>query len=414
MVRHLQTQVAIVGAGPAGLVLSHLLAARGIDSVVLEDKTRDYVEQRVRAGVLEHPSVELLRHLGLAGRLDREGLVHRGIELAFSGGRHRIDFVELTGRWITVYGQQEVVKDLIGARLGAGLPICFEVADVTLRGIDSDRPAVDFVHADERYELSCDFVAGCDGFHGICRPSIPADVLTIDEREYPFAWLGILARARPTTDELIYSGHDRGFCLYSMRSPEVTRLYLQVPPDEDLAHWPEERIWSELTARLPTDLGFELVTGPILEQGITAMRSFVASPMRHDRLFLAGDAAHIVPPTGAKGMNLAIADVTVLAAAVDEYYRSGQETGLEAYSSTCARRVWRVQHFSWWMTSMLHRFDEHDRYQRQLQLSELAYVTASRAASTALAENYVGLPFAADIATRHLGPAEDEITEPPD
>ena len=388
-----RTQVGVVGAGPAGLVLSHLLAARGLDCIVIENRSRDYVEQRVRAGVLEHPTVELLRELGVADRLDREALVHRGVELSFAGQRRRIDFVDLTGRHITVYGQQEVVKDLIAARLDDGGSIHFEVDDVSVHDLDSTRPRISFSQHGDTHEIQCDIVAGCDGFHGVCRPSIPAGALTTYEHEWPFAWLGILARAAPTTDELIYSGHERGFSLYSMRSPEITRLYLQVALDDDLDAWPPDRIWSELSARLPTDLGFELVEGPIIEQGITALRSFVVTPMRYGRLFLAGDAAHIVPATGAKGLNLAVADVFVLAEGLDTFYRTGDESLLDAYSATCERRVWRVQHFSWWMTSMLHRFDHHDTFQRRLQLSELAYVTSSRAASTSLAENYVGLPF---------------------
>jgi p-hydroxybenzoate 3-monooxygenase len=389
----MRTQVGIVGAGPAGLVLSHLLAARGIESVVLEDRSRAYVEQRVRAGVLEQPSVELLRQLGVAERLDREALVHHGVQIAVDGHRHRIDFTELTGKCITVYGQQEVVKDLIAARLATGAPILFEVDDVRVADLLTPRPTVHFVDGGEQVRLVCDVVAGCDGFHGICRPSIPAECLHIDDREHPFAWLGILAKAAPTTDELIYSRHDRGFALYSMRSPEVTRLYLQVPPNEDIAAWSDDRIWTELATRLPTADGFRLLDGPVIEKSITGMRSFVASPMRYGRLALAGDAAHIVPPTGAKGMNLAIADVHVLADAIDRLVQSGDESGLDGYSATCAQRVWRVQHFSWWMTSMLHRFPDHDDFQRQLQRSELNYVVRSRAASTALAENYVGLPF---------------------
>jgi p-hydroxybenzoate 3-monooxygenase len=389
----LRTQVGIVGAGPAGLVLSHLLTSRGIDCAVLEARSREYVEHRVRAGVLEHPTVELLRDLGVAERLDREALVHRGVELAFDGQRRRIDFRALTGKSITVYGQQEIVKDLIAARLAAGGEIRFEVDDVTVHDVESDRPIIRFTDGGRQHEIVCDVIAGCDGFHGICRPSIPDGVLQVYEREYPFAWLGVLAQAPPTTDELIYSGHERGFSLYSMRSPTVTRLYLQVAPDEDLAGWPDDRIWSELAVRLPTDGGFELVEGPVLEKGITAMRSFVVAPMRHGRLFLAGDAAHIVPPTGAKGMNLAIADVWVLANAIEHQVRKGSDELLDSYSDNCLRRVWRVQHFSWWMTSMLHRFDVHDVFQRRLQISELSYVTSSHAASTALAENYVGLPY---------------------
>jgi p-hydroxybenzoate 3-monooxygenase len=388
-----RTQVGIIGAGPAGLVLAHLLRVRGISCVVLEARSREYVEHRVRAGVLEHPSVELLRELGVAERLDREAMVHHGVELAFGGQRRRIDFAGLTGKSITVYGQQEVVKDLIAAHLAAGGELHFEVDDVSVHDVESDAPAIHYTMDGRRHELHCDVIAGCDGFHGITRPSIPAGVLDVFEREYPFAWLGILAKAPPTTDELIYSSHDRGFALYSMRSPEVTRLYLQVAPDEDVANWSDDQIWTELAIRLPTDAGFDLQEGPLLEKGITAMRSFVAAPMRHGRLLLAGDAAHIVPPTGAKGMNLAIADVWVLARALDRFFGTGDGSLLDSYSATCAVRVWRVQHFSWWMTSMLHRFDTTDAFQRRLQLSELEFVTTSTAASTALAENYVGLPF---------------------
>jgi p-hydroxybenzoate 3-monooxygenase len=391
--RSLRTQVGIIGAGPAGLMLSHLLAARGIDCLVIEDRSRDYVEHRVRAGVLEHPTVELLRHHGLADRLDRDALVHHGVQIALDGHRHRIDFRELTGKAITVYGQQEVVKDLIAARLAAGDPITFDVSDVRVEEVTGPDPRVHYRDGDESVTLHCDVIAGCDGFHGISRSSLPPGVLHVYDRDYPFAWLGILARAAPTTEELIYSNSDRGFALYSMRSPEITRLYLQVRPDEDIAEWPDDRIWTELARRLPTSDGFTLLDGPILEKGITPMRSFVATPMRCGRLVLAGDAAHIVPPTGAKGMNLAIADVTILASAIDALERTGDESLLAAYSDACLHRVWRVQHFSWWMTSMLHRFDDDDDFQRQLQRSELRYVLSSRAASTALAENYVGLPF---------------------
>ncbi len=388
-----RTQVAIIGAGPAGMVLSRLLAALGIECVVLEARSRHYVEHRLRAGVLEHPSVELLRQLGVADRLDCEALVHRGIELAFHGRRHRLDFVDLTGKAITVYGQQEVVKDLIAAGLAAGGDVRFEVSDVEVIGVETERPAVRFVHDGEARTLECDVIAGCDGFRGVCRPSIPPGRLSIYEHEYPFAWLGILAQAPPTTDELIYANHDRGFALYSMRSPEITRLYLQVAPDEDLGNWPEERVWDELAVRLPTGDDFTLATGTVLEKGITAMRSFVAAPMRYGRLMLAGDAAHIVPPTGAKGMNLAIADVAILAEAVERFYAKGDDEVFDQYADACMARVWRVQQFSWSMTSMLHRFDD-DAFRRPLQLSELAFLTSSRAAATALAENYVGLPFA--------------------
>ncbi len=385
-----RTDVAIVGAGPAGLVLSHLLAARDIDCVVLELHDRDYVEHRVRAGVLEHPTVELLRSLGLAGRLDREGLSHRGVQLAFDGHRHRIDFLELTGRSITVYGQQEVVKDLIAARLAAGGEVVFEALDVEPVDVTSDTPGVRYRLGGERHELRARVIAGCDGFHGVCRDAVPG--LQVAERAYPFAWLGILAAAAPTQHELIYANHERGFALYSMRTPSITRLYLQVPADEDLGAWSDDRIWDELGRRLPTADGFTLNSGPILDRGITAMRAVVATPMRHGNLVLAGDAAHIVPPTGAKGMNLAIADVAVLADILDDVLVGGRPERLDDYTPACLGRVWRAQHFSSWMTSMTHRFGD-DPFQRRLQLAELALVTGSRAAATNLAENYVGFPF---------------------
>jgi p-hydroxybenzoate 3-monooxygenase len=386
------TPVAIIGAGPAGLVLAHLLTARGIDSVVLELHDRDYVERRVRAGVLEYPTVALLRQLGVADRLDREGLAHRGIELAFEGRRHRLDFNELVGHSITVYGQQEIVKDLIAARLEAGGPIVFEATDVTIDDIDNDSPVVRYVAEGARHELRCRIVAGCDGFHGVSRDVLAAADAghRMYERDYPFAWLGILAEAAPTIDELIYSGHDNGFALYSMRSPKITRLYLQVSADERIEDWSDDRIWSELETRLPTGDGFSFNTGPILERGISAMRSFVSTPMRHGSLVIAGDAAHIVPATGAKGMNLAIADVAVLADILEDVITRGRDDRLAEYTDACLHRVWRCQHFSWWMTSMLHRFDD-DPFRRQLQLSELRLVTSSTAAATSLAENYVGL-----------------------
>jgi p-hydroxybenzoate 3-monooxygenase len=389
----MDTQVGIVGAGPAGLLLAHLLHLRGIESVVLEARSREYVEARVRAGVLEQTTVDLLDSAGVAERLHREGLVHRGLELRFDGRGHRIDFAELTGgRAITVYGQQEVVKDLIAARMDTGGELRFEVEDVSLHDLESDRPCIRFGHEGSEHELRCDVVAGCDGFHGISRPTVPDDVLRIYEREYPFAWLGILAEVAPSSEELIYCHHDRGFALHSMRSPTLTRLYLQCAPDADIEEWPDERIWEELQTRLATaDGDFVLEQGPLVEKGITPMRSFVAEPLRHGRLFLAGDAAHIVPPTGAKGLNLAAADVRVLSEALGAWYDSGDESGLDAYSDTCLRRVWRVQHFSWWMTSMLHRFGGDDPFEPRLQRSQLHYVVSSRAAATTLAENYVGL-----------------------
>ena len=387
-----ETEVAIVGAGPAGLVLAHLLAARDIDCVVLEQRDRAYVEHRVRAGVLEHPTVELLRQLGLAERLDREGLAHRGIQLAVDGVRHRIDFLELTGRSITVYGQQEVVKDLIAARLAAGGEIVFEAVDVAPTAIDTDHPVVHYRHDGVARALRCRIVAGCDGSFGVCGPLV-AD-RAVAAHTYPFAWLGILAEAAPTQDELVYASHDRGFALYSMRSPSITRLYLQVAPDEQLAAWPDDRIWDELATRLPLADGFGLNTGPIIDRGITAMHSSVSTPMRHGNLLIAGDAAHIVPATGAKGMNLAIADATVMAAVIDDALRGGRPERLADYTPTCLRRVWRTQHFSHRMTTMLHRFDDADPFRRQLQRTELDIVTSSVAAATDLAEHYVGLPFA--------------------
>ena len=372
-------------------MLAHLLHLEGIDSVVLEDRSREYVEQRIRAGVLEQRTVDLLTEIGVGERLQREGLVHDGIELQFEGKRHRIDFPRLTGgRRITVYGQQEVVKDLIAARLDTGRPLLFEVEGVSVHDLESESPLIRFRDGGDEVELRCDFIAGCDGFHGVCRDSIPVGVLTAFERVYPFAWLGILADAPPSNEELIYAFHERGFALHSMRSPTITRLYLQVRPDEDLAEWPDDRIWDELERRLGLE-GWTLNTGEVLEKGITDLRSFVVEPMQHGRLFLAGDAAHIVPATGAKGLNLAVADVRLLAWALAAWYRDGDEALLERYSSDALRRVWRAEHFSWFMTSMLHRLEGSDDFDTKLQLSQLAYVCSSEKAAASLAENYVGL-----------------------
>jgi p-hydroxybenzoate 3-monooxygenase len=391
----MRTQVGIVGAGPAGLLLSQLLHRQGIESVVLESQTRRHVEERVRAGVLEQGTVDLLKASGVGERLEHEGLVHHGIELRFGGSSHRIALTELTGRSITVYGQQEVVKDLIHAREVTGAPVVFEAADVELAGLDTPRPRITFRRGGAKETLECDLIAGCDGFHGVSRASIPRGVLTEYSRSYPFAWLGILAQAPPTSSELIYAHHERGFALYSMRSPSVTRLYLQCAPGEDLAQWDDARIWAELRERLELPRGWRLAEGPILQKGVTPMRSFVVEPMRHGRLFLAGDAAHIVPPTGAKGLNLAANDVRLLSAAIASFY-AGQPEALETYSERALKRVWRAEHFSWWMTSMLHRFDRDDSFHAKLQLAQLEYVTTSRAAATSLAENYVGLGFGQD------------------
>ncbi len=391
----MRTQVGIIGAGPAGLMLSHLLHLEGIESVVLETRSREYVEERVRAGVLEQGTVDLMVETGVGDRLKREGLVHQGIELSFLGRRHRIDLAGLTGgKCITVYAQHEVIKDLIRARLAAGGQIFFDVEDVSLHEIESSAPHIRFRGRDgAEQKLDCDFVAGCDGFHGITRPSIPPKVLTCYDRTYPFAWLGILAEASPASEELIYTYHERGFALFSMRSPSITRLYLQCTPDEDLANWPDERIWAELMTRFRTRDGWTPAQGPIVQKGVAEMRGFVVEPMQHGRLFLAGDAAHIVPPTGAKGLNLAIADVRILARALADFFRHGRSELLERYSETCLRRVWKVQRFSWWMTSMLHRFPGDTGFDQRRQLAELDYLTTSRAAMTSLAENYVGLPL---------------------
>ncbi|HTQ07084.1 MAG TPA: 4-hydroxybenzoate 3-monooxygenase [Polyangiaceae bacterium] len=388
----MRTQVGILGAGPAGLMLSHLLHLGGVESVVLEKHSREYIERRVRAGVLEQGTVDLLTETGLGERLQREGMVHHGIHLRFGGRTHRIGFGPLTaGRKITVYGQQEVVKDLVQARLAAGGALEFSVEDVTLRDLDAERPRVRFVAAGSARELECDFVAGCDGSHGVSRRAIPEGSLATFERTYPYAWLGILAQAPPAQDELVYAHHERGFALFSMRSPKLTRLYLQVDPEERLENWSDDRIWSELRTRLATSDGWHPNEGPIVERGVTGMRSSVIEPMQFGRLYLAGDAAHIVPPTGAKGMNLAIADVRVLAAALIAYFKTGDTSALARYSETCLRRVWRAEHFSWWMTSMLHRAPHDDAFESRLQRSELEYVVRSRAAATSLAENYVGL-----------------------
>lgn len=386
----MRTQVGIVGAGPAGLVLAHLLALEGIESVVLEAKSREYVERRIRAGVLEQGTVELLVEAGIGERAEREGLVHHGIELRFDGEGHRIDLSGLTGgRTITIYGQHELVKDLISARLDRG-PLLFEVEGVDPDGLEYD-PVLRFTHEGARHELRCDVIAGCDGFHGVCRESIPPGELCFHQRDYPFAWFGILAEVAPSTEELIYAHHERGFALHSLRSPQLSRLYFQCSPDEDAEDWSDDQIWEELHLRLARNDGWSLAEGPIIEKAVAPMRSFVAEPMQHGRLFLAGDAVHIVPATGAKGLNLAVADVRILADALTHWFRTEDSAPLDDYSNACLRRVWAVQQFSNWMTAMLHKYPDGDEFQRRLQLAQLRYVSTSEAPARMLAENYVGL-----------------------
>jgi p-hydroxybenzoate 3-monooxygenase len=388
-----RTQIGIVGAGPAGLLLGHLLHLNGIDTVIVESRDREYVVDRVRAGVLEQGTVDLLIAIGVGAGLERRGLRHEGVYISFEGRRHRINMAELTGgKAITVYGQNEVVRDLIDARIATARPLYFDAEDVRVCDFDGPTPVIRFRHDDGEHEVRCDFVVGCDGFHGVCRPSIPEGVLTIHERTYPFGWLGILAEAPPSSDELVYTYHDRGFALFSMRSPSITRLYLQVPPDEPIERWSDDAIWNELLRRMTTSDGWQPNVGPILQKSVTPMRSFVASPMRHGRLFLAGDAAHIVPPTGAKGLNLAASDVLVLARSLKSFYESGSSEWLDRYSAVCLRRVWKAQRFSWWMTTLLHRLPDETPFDRQRQLADLDYLTSSRAAMTSLAEQYVGLP----------------------
>jgi p-hydroxybenzoate 3-monooxygenase len=392
----MRTEVGIVGAGPAGLVLARLLQLEGIESIVVEARSRDYVQERVRAGVLEQNSIELLESIGAAERLKQLALLHRGIELRFGGRSHRIDMYDLTGRCIAIYGQNEVMKDLIAQRESTGAPLLFEAPVSRIKNIENEAPAIHFFSNGEEQTVHCDFIAGCDGFHGISRNAIPAEIRTEYERVYPFAWLGILANVAPPSDELIYTNHERGFALISMRSPTVSRLYLQCDPNDDIANWPDERAWEELASRLRTNDGrFELKVGPVSSKSITGMRSFVVEPMQYHNLFLAGDAAHIVPPTGAKGLNLALADTVVLSRALTQYYRTGKRDWLDTYSEKCLRRIWMVQRFSWWMTSLLHCFPDANAFDRRRQLAELDYVCSSRTAAMGLAENYTGLPLEA-------------------
>jgi len=392
--RKMRTQVGIVGAGPAGLFLSLLLQREGIESVVVEMHSRKYVEERIRAGVLEQGTVDLMHKLGVGERLKLQGLEHGGIELRFGGRGHRIDFRELTnGKCVTIYAQHEVIKDLIAARLAANRPILFAAENVSVHGLDGERPTIQFQMNGAPEKLECDFIAGCDGFHGISRASIPEEIQHVFSRSYPFGWLGILMQAPPSAQELIYTYHERGFALVSTRSPDLQRLYIQCDPQDDIANWSDAMIVEELQLRLATKDNWQLLVGPIIQKSILAMRSFVIEPMQYGRLFLAGDAAHIVPPTGAKGLNLAVADVRHLARALTMFYKQNRTDLLEAYSTTCLRRVWRAEHFSWWMTSMLHRFLDDDAFQQRMQRSQLDYTVSSRAAATSLAENYVGLPF---------------------
>jgi p-hydroxybenzoate 3-monooxygenase len=386
----MRTQVAIIGAGPAGLLLSHLLHLNGIESVVLESRSRAEIEATIRAGVLEQGSMDILNEAGVGERMRKEGALHHGIELAFGGRRHRIDLSGLTGKAITVYPQHEVIIDLVAARIAAGGTLLFETGHVSIDGIDGERPKVDFVHGGEAQRVEADFVIGCDGFHGVSRPMIPAAQRQDYQRVYPFGWFGILVESAPSSEELIYARHERGFALVSTRSPTVQRLYFQCDPKDSVDNWSDDRIWSELHARLESDDGWKLKEGRIFQKGIIGMRSFVCAPMRSGRLFLAGDAAHIVPPTGAKGMNLAISDVKLLSRALDGFYRRGSEEGLDRYSGDALKRVWRAEFFSWWMTRLLHTFEDASSFEREVQLAELENIVASRALSTALAENYVG------------------------
>ena len=387
----MRTQVGIVGAGPAGLMLSVLLRRAGIASIVLEDRSRAYIENRVRAGLIEQWVNDLLIEIGAGARLLQQGMFHDGIFLSARGLLHHIDFRALVGRGVTIYEQKEVVKDLVAKLLDDGGEILFEVSDVSVDGVTTDAPVIRFRHRGEAHELACDFIGGCDGFHGICRPSIPSGVLTVYERDYPFGWLGILSESPPPANELIYAHHERGFALFSMRAPTLSRLYLQCAPDEDLALWPDEKIWGELRRRLGGSCA--LPQGKIVQKGVTPMRSFVVEPMQFGRLFLAGDAAHIQPPTGAKGMNLAFADVVYLSRALAEFYQTGSAAGLDHYSETCLVRVWKAQRFSWFMTQLLHRFPHETAFDRRRQLADIEYIAGSKAAATALAENYAGLPL---------------------
>jgi p-hydroxybenzoate 3-monooxygenase len=389
----MRIQVAIIGAGPAGLLLGQLLTRQGISNIILERRSAGYVLGRIRAGVIEQGTAGLLDAAGVGERMHREGLVHEGIEIAFAGARHRVDFRALTGRSVLVYGQTEITRDLMAGRAASGAATVYEAQSVALHRIDSSRPQVSYVHEGREHTLDCDFIAGCDGFHGVSRASIPSEALSSYERAYPFGWLGILAERAPISHELIYAHHERGFALCSMRSSTRSRLYLQCSLEDRPEDWPDERFYQELARRLDPQAAARLDPGPALERTVAPLRSFVAEPMSHGNLFLAGDAAHIVPPTGAKGLNLAASDVCYLSEGLVEHYRQGSRTSLEQYSARALRRVWKAERFSWWMTSLLHSFPERSPFERRVQQAELEYLVSSPAALTALAENYVGLPL---------------------
>lgn len=390
----MRTQVGIIGSGPSGLLLSQLLHLQGIDNVVLERRSQEYVLGRIRAGVLEQGAVDMLRAAGVADRMDREGLVHEGFDICFGDRRHRIDLKKHTGKVVTVYGQTEVTKDLMDARAAAGGHLVYEAENVQIEDLDSDSPTLTYSKDGKEERITCDFIAGCDGFRGVSRRYIPEKILKTHQRIYPFGWLGILSETPPVSDELIYVNHWRGFALCSMRSPTRSRYYIQCAFDEDLEEWTDDRFWDELRVRLPSSAAESIEMGPSIEKSIAPLRSFIAEPMRHRRLFLAGDAAHIVPPTGAKGLNLAASDIHYLSRALIAYYKEGGSTALiDSYSADCLKRVWKAERFSWWMTTTLHRFPDQNSFDRGMQLAELDYLFDSEAAQTALAENYVGLPY---------------------